>query len=66
MLKRLQEALRDADEHDMVYECVDTLRSMMPDLIECVEALEFFTSIYFEPHHRELARSTLAKLGNVR
>lgn len=40
------------------------MHNALPALIECAEALEFFTSIYFEPHHRELARTALAKLEN--
>lgn len=75
MLEQLQQALRDADERDMVHEAVYVVKATLPALIECVEALR--TIVDSEEYHGDLvvcdfdtlqgvARAALAKLENAR
>lgn len=67
MLEQLQQALRDADERDMVYECVDTLREALPALLECVEATREVLRISDRKHDAwDRAKAALAKLENTK
>lgn len=62
-IERLQEALRLADERDMIYECIDTLRDVLPELVEGAEAVQEVLRISDREHDAwDKAKAVFAKL----
>lgn len=71
-IDQIKQALHDADELDMIYECVETLRDTLPALLEAVEALASITDNYapegcedcgvVEEHEYQRGLLALAKL----